>query len=138
MYNIGMNFMKKNWHRFILLIYVFFMPMLTLAQTTPSQPTAGTTPSDPSIGKIVNPLAGSGINNLPDLIVVILKGAIKIGIPVIALAIIYSGFLFVAARGTPEKINDAKRTLMYTLIGAAILLGAVAIAEMISATILAL
>lgn len=130
--------MKKNWHRFILLIYVFFMPMLTLAQTTPSQPTAGTTPSDPSIGKIVNPLAGSGINNLPDLIVVILKGAIKIGIPVIALAIIYSGFLFVAARGTPEKINDAKRTLMYTLIGAAILLGAVAIAEMISATILAL
>lgn len=125
----GVNFMKKNWHRFILLVYVFFMPILTLAQGNVPAPACGP-------GQICNPLGST--NSIPDLIKMILEGALKIGIPVIALAIIYSGFLFVAARGTPEKINDAKRTLMYTLIGAAILLGAVAIAEMISATILAL
>ena len=56
----------------------------------------------------------------------------------VALAIIYSGFLFVAARGNSEKLTKAKDTLLYTIIGAAILLGAWAIATMISSTVLAL
>jgi hypothetical protein len=51
------------------------------------------------------------------------------------LAIIYSGFLFVFARGNSEKLGKAKDALLYTLIGAAILLGSWAIAEMIQATV---
>jgi len=88
-----------------------------------------------SDGKIKNPIS---YNNINDFIRAILQGAIKIGIPIIALAIIYSGFLFVSARGNSEKLSEAKNALLYTCIGAAILLGAWAIAQLISETILAL
>jgi len=67
-----------------------------------------------------------------------LEGALKIGIPIVALAIVYCGFLFVFARGNSEKLTKARDALLYTVIGAAILLGAWAIAKMISATVLAL
>ncbi len=89
-------------------------------------------------GKICNPLASKGINDLSGFIKIILEGALKLGIPVIALAIIYSGFLFVSARGNSEKLGEAKNSLMYTLIGAALLLGAWAIAKIISETVLGL
>ena len=52
-----------------------------------------------------------------------------------ALAIIYSGFLFVFARGNDEKLKTAKDALFYSIIGAAVLLGSWAIAEMIASTI---
>jgi len=63
---------------------------------------------------------------------------LTLGIPIVALAIVYSGFLFVFARGNTEKLTSAKKTLMYTLIGAAILLGSWAIAKLISTTVNAL
>ena len=66
----------------------------------------------------------------------VLIAVIKIGIPVIALAIIYSGFLFVSAQGNSEKIKKAKDAILYSLIGAAILLGSWAIAQLISNTVL--
>lgn len=86
-------------------------------------------------GKIWNPIK---VCSLVDFVKTILEGVIKIGIPIIALAIVYSGFLFVAARGNAEKINKAKRALLYTVIGAAILLGSWAIAKLISDTVLEL
>jgi hypothetical protein len=52
------------------------------------------------------------------------------------LAIIYCGFLFVKAIGKPEEIKKAKDALLYTVIGAAILLGAWTIAQLISDTII--
>jgi hypothetical protein len=82
---------------------------------------------------INNPLPN--INSVPQLIQTILTGLLTIGIPVVALAVIYSGFLFVFARGNSEKLTKAKSALMWTLIGAAVLLGSWAIAKMISATI---
>lgn len=77
-------------------------------------------------------------NSLTEFIKVLLTGALKIGIPIVALAIIYCGFLFVSARGNSEKLSKAKDALLYTLIGAAILLGSWAIAQMISDTVLVL
>jgi hypothetical protein len=44
----------------------------------------------------------------------------------------------VAARGNSEKITKAKGALLYSLIGAAILLGSWAIAQLVTDTILAL
>ena len=84
---------------------------------------------------IKNPIS---VNTINEFIKVILIGVIKIGIPIVALAIIYSGFLFVTARGKSEKLTEAKKALMYSLIGAAILLGSWAIAQLISNTVLAL
>ena len=124
-----MNFIKKSYSKFILFLLAFIViPVFMIyAQGTP--------PCNPAEGKICNPLEGNGVNTLPDLIQKILEGALKIGIPIVALAVIYSGFLFVAARGNSEKLTKAKDALLYTIIGAAILLGSWAIAKMIQVTI---
>ena len=121
-----MNFIKKSLWKLFLALYILVVPIITLAQVENC---------DPTTGKICNPLANSGINSIPELIKTFLDGALKIGIPIIALAIIYSGFLFVFARGNSEKLTKAKDSLLYTIIGAAILLGSWAIAKMIEVTI---
>lgn len=128
-YNIitNMNFIKKNWYKLVLVIYGFIVPVASLA--------GGNDGCLPDGGKIC-PTVSAG--SIPDLIKNILQGALTIGIPVIALAIIYCGFLFVFARGNSEKLGKAKDALLYTLIGAAILLGSWAIATMIQSTVTAL
>ena len=93
------------------------------------------TACNPAEGKICNPINTDSLNGL---IKTLLEGVLEVGIPIIALAIIYSGFLFVSARGNSEKLTKAKDALLYTLIGAAILLGSWAIAELISDTVFAL
>jgi hypothetical protein len=126
-----MNLIKKNWSKLVLLTYVSIFPVVSFAAE-------GEVPPPCTIsGKICNPLSG-GVTSIPGLIHTILVGMLQIGIPIVALAIIYCGFLFVFARGNSEKITHAKDALLYTLIGAAILLGAWAIAQMISSTVLAL
>ncbi len=127
------------------------LPFVTFAQpqqgqgTNPPQQGQGTNPpggnasnqnsNPPLVTKITNPIKVSDLNGL---IKTILEGVIKIGIPIVALAIIYSGFLFVSARGNSEQIQTAKRALLYSVIGAAILLGSWAIAQLISDTVLGL
>jgi hypothetical protein len=64
--------------------------------------------------------------------------AIQIAIPIIALAIIRGGYLFISARGNTEKIESAKTTFLYTLLGGGVLVGAWALAEIISETISAI
>jgi len=131
-----MKFIKKNWEKLVLIFYVFTVPVISLAQSGTVAPgqTGTVAPSNPAgSGMIVNPI---NVSSVPALIKTILNGVLTIGIPIVALAIIYCGFLFVFARGNSEKLTKAKGALMWTLVGAAILLGAYAIAQMISATLL--
>jgi hypothetical protein len=89
-----------------------------------------------SAGKLIpleNPLPG--VNDIPTLVDKLLGIVLKIGVPIIALAIIYTGYLFIAAQGNPEKLKQAKDTFVYVLIGAAILLGAYAIAKAVFSTV---
>jgi hypothetical protein len=58
-----------------------------------------------------------------------------IGVPILVLAIIYAGFLYVKAQGNPGELEVAHRTLLYTVIGGALLLGSFVIAEAIRATV---
>lgn len=120
----------KNFKILFVTVYVLGMitiPSVIYAQIRP--------PCNASEGKICNPINEITINGF---IKTLLTGVLRVGIPVVALAIIYSGFLFVAARGNSEKLSKAKDALLYTLIGAAILLGSWAIAQLISSTVLAL
>lgn len=87
----------------------------------------------PGAGKLINPIK---VNSLNGFIQKILEGVIKIGIPVVALAVVYSGFLFVKAQGNSEEIGKAKDALLYTVIGAAILFGSWAIAQLVSETVI--
>ena len=105
-----------------------------LVVLTPLVSIADGEPCDPS-RQICNPITETSLSGL---VRKVLEGVIKIGIPVIALAIIYSGFLFVSAQGNSEKISTAKKSLTYTMIGASILLASWALAQLISETVLAL
>lgn len=124
-----MKFFKKNWGKLLLLSFVVILPMISLANGEGKV-------CDPAGGKICNPLGST--DTIPKFIKIFLEGALKVGIPIVALAVIYCGFLFVEARGNSEKLNKAKDSLLYTLVGAGVLLGSWAIAELISSTVDAL
>lgn len=91
------------------------------------------TPGDSPGGVITNPL--SNINSVNELILKILEVVVKIGLPVIALSIIYVGFLFIKARGNDGELKTAKTAFLWVIIGAAIVLGAQVIAIAIQGTI---
>ncbi len=106
-------------------------PLSALADVkTDANPTGGSKAF--SFG-LANPL--TGVNNIQDLIVKIIGAIITVLGPFVVIMFIYSGFLFVQASGNEEKIAKAKQTLMYTLIGAALILGAKGIALAISNTV---
>lgn len=87
----------------------------------------------PPTGKLHNPIPN--VESLEGFIGVILRGVIKVGIPLVVIMIIYSGFLFVTALGNSEKLSKAKDALVWSMIGTAVLLGSWAISELIIDTV---
>jgi hypothetical protein len=93
-------------------------------------------------------LTGSGLlknplpyDSIPEIIQAVVNNIVlPIAVPFIGLMIMYSGFLFVIARqkGSAVTYEKAKTTLKYTLIGAALILGAFVIANTLQATLNAL
>lgn len=79
-----------------------------------------------------NPLSVGGVS---DFVALVLKVMVMIALPIITLFIVYSGFLFVSAQGNQEKLGDAKRNLLYVLIGSILILGAWVIATLIGGTV---
>ena len=88
--------------------------------------------SAPGDGVFTNPL---GVNSLPLLLAKLLDIAVMIGTPLLAIGIVYTGFLFVTAAGNEQKITKAKEGFFWAIIGGAVLLGAKVIATVISTTI---
>jgi len=88
-----------------------------------------------SVSTLPNPL-GENTTSFSALITKILdKIVTPIGGIVAVFFIIYSGFLFVTAGANDTKRTDAKKALLYAVIGTAILVGAQALAKIIEATI---
>lgn len=81
-----------------------------------------------------NPLK-QDYNTVEAFIGAILEVVVKVGIPVLTLMIIWSGFLFVTARGSDEKLSTAKKAFAYAVIGAAIVLGAFVIEQALQGTV---
>lgn len=134
------DFILINVLRFSMVIIVgmFVFSSYVLA-TGPTTDTGGTGPTTDTGGvqintSIENPLR-SDIDTIPKFIEAIITAVLYIGVPIVALAIIYTGFLFVSAQGNSEKLTKAKKALLYTLIGAVLLLGAFVIANAIQSTV---
>lgn len=102
---------------------------------TPGQSTAQQQTAGQIVGKVQNPI---NVSDLSAFVAKVLGIILKIAIPIVAAFIIYSGLMFVLARGNSEKLEKAKTRLLYTLIGAGVLLGAWMIATVIKSTIEAL
>lgn len=106
---------------------------------TPPPPTPGDTVDGPSTIpiEIPNPLAGT-IDTLPSFFQKVVEFIIKIGVPLVAMAIVYSGFLFVSARGSDDQLKKAKDAFTYSIIGGLILLAAWLVADAIKDALLSL
>ncbi len=105
---------------------------------TPGNPQGTYTPGNPQgaytgdRNMLQNPL---GVNSICQLIGLILKAAMIIGVPIAVLFIVYAGLKFVLARGSPGELSEARSNLIATIIGIAIFLGATLIANVIIATL---
>lgn len=77
---------------------------------------------------LANPLR---VNTITELLAAILNIVIVLAVPVIVFFIIYAGFLYVTAKGNATQIEQATRSLTYAVIGGVLVLGAVAIAQII-------
>ncbi len=51
------------------------------------------------------------------------------GIPVLVVAIVINGFMFISAQGNEQKLSNAKKTFYWIVVGTAIIMGAMVIAE---------
>lgn len=89
-------------------------------------------------GSYVNPITYGGITSVSDLLLALVDLIFLIGVPIIVIFIIYSGFLFVTAGDNDAQITKARTTFKWTMLGALVLLGAKAIAAAVQATITSL
>lgn len=111
---------------------IFLTLFLTLSVALVAHAEGGTQTNLQST--IPNPFKTGG--TLADLFTVIAEKIIlPIGGVLAVLAFIYSGFMFVTARGDEGKIKTARTALLYTAIGTVILLGATVIAKVLDTTV---
>jgi len=83
-------------------------------------------------GGLQNPLR---FETLDRFFVELLDVLVQVAFPLVVLAVIYTGFLFVTARGDREQLEKAKKAFAWTVVGALIVLGAAAIAELVGGTV---
>lgn len=97
---------------------VTFLPIVAVAQKTGIQ-----NPLNPSFSSIPRFIAG------------VLQVMVQIGLPIVALFFLWSGYLFVSASGNEGKLTKAKENFLYVCIGALLILGAWVIATLIGNTV---
>ena len=85
---------------------------------------------------LLNPLQAG--TSLSSFLSSILDFVVRIGTIVIILMLVFVGYKFVVAQGKPGEIEAAKKMLLWTIIGALVLLGAQAISSAIQATVSAI
>lgn len=77
------------------------------------------------VRQFCNPIQSQNFTDLITRVAGIVAG---LGIPVVAVVLVYGGFLFVSARGNEQKLGEAKQAFYWAIIGAVLVLGAFVIA----------
>ncbi len=108
-----MNFKIKK--RISLLFVLFFAGLLIILPLSQVEAVEGRKIT----GGLSNPLQA---DNFAELIEDIIEWLVSIGMVIAVVMIVYSGFLFMVSGGSEEKVTKAKRTLIWSLIGLAVLL----------------
>lgn len=70
---------------------------------------------------IPNPL-GSGGKDIPTLIGTIATWLLGIGTVISTIVVLWAAFLFMTSGGSPARVTQARQTLLYAIIGLAVLL----------------
>ena len=96
--------------------------------------TLGLIPASLFATTLDNPAPGAGYT-LQDFIYLLLDIVQLVGIPVLVVCIIYAGFLLMTAGGDESQVTKGKTVVLWTLVGAAIIIGAKVIAAFIAGTV---
>ena len=78
--------------------------------------------------QLTNPISST---TFADLVAKLAKAIAAIGIPLVAIFLIWSGFLFVTSQGNEKKLEEAKQAFYWAVIGGAVVVGAYALASAI-------
>lgn len=84
-----------------------------------------------STTELCNPLRA---DDLQGFLLELVDAILILSIPVIVFFIIFAGFTFVTSGGDTSKIEKAKKMAIYTIIGAAVILGASLIGDILEGT----
>jgi hypothetical protein len=135
MYNKNM---KKNIQK-IIIYALIILPSFLLAQVPPAVTPTTVMPTTPTANRfIIKPPIGNGTDGGTDLRTIfmnVLDIAQTIMIMIATLYLLYSGFMFVTAKGDPGKIKTAQNALLWGLVGAALILTAEVLALGIGDTV---
>lgn len=100
----------------------------TLAQTGGTGSTGGTgytggTGSGGTTLTLINPLAckGAAPNDLVCVANAITTALLQVSIPIVAIMVLIGGFQILTAGGDPEKFKTGRKTIMYAVIGFAVI-----------------
>jgi len=80
-------------------------------------------------------VGGVSINTVPDLLFKLVDAFLLILAPIAVVMIVYGGFLFVAAQGNENRLEVARRTILWSVIGLVLILGTKVLSSAIQATI---
>lgn len=127
--------------RFLFVATLIILSSAPIAFAAPGLQSTGNTIQTQSTGnttdtKLINPLKSG--DSLEQFLLNILDFVIRIGAIAVVLMTVFVGYKFVAARGEPSAITEARTMLLWTVVGALILLGSQAIATAIKDTVKAL
>jgi len=81
---------------------------------------------------LVSPLE---IKSICGLLKAFLNILLTLGIPIVVLFLVYSGFLFVKARGNPKELMRANKNFRYVILGIFLFLGAWMLGQIVASTI---
>lgn len=84
--------------------------------------------------QLQNPL-NSAFSSVPAFIAGFMKVIVMLSLPVVAVYLVYAGYLYVYARGRGAELSTAHANIIGTLKGAALILGGWAIAVLIWGTL---
>ncbi len=111
-----------KWKLYYLMLAVLF-PIISHAQA-PNPGSGGV--------RLDNPIA---VGSIQEFMQKALEIVVQVGFPIIVLALVYTGFLFVKAQGNDDELKKAKRSFFWTVVGAIVILGALIITTALSGTI---
>ena len=80
-----------------------------------------------------NPTPGGGAT-LKDFIYLLIEIVQLVAVPALVVAIIYAGFLIITAGGDEKQLSTGKMWVVWVLVGAAVVLGASVIADVVYGT----
>jgi hypothetical protein len=134
-----MKYLKNTLYSLIILLFIS-IPLVSSAQNPINPGNSNTSSGGTSYTpvKIDNPFDCKGVSpcTLMTLIKTILSSIVMpIASVAIVVWIVWAGFQFVLAQGKPGDIDKAKQNLLWSLVGAGILLGAAAISAVVENTV---